>query len=178
MESAIAVAQAGFLPWVGGVGGGREGGEESRREQGPRRAELAWLTPSPLLPWSTPPPTHLTRIPSSPSAFCLGLLSWKLRVQESPPRTPATTSPCQSSNSTVLVRGVPVTTGYPIPPPPSQKVRCAPLRNWGSESETAFSLSHLSRSHRNKRRYTTHYLSKFLPSSPGHNWGFSKEREF
>lgn len=39
-------------------------------------------------------------------------------------------------------------------PPPSPKSRCAPLINWGSESETTFSPSDLSRPHKNKKRYT------------------------
>ena len=151
MESAIAVAQAVFFPWVGGVGGGRERREESRREQGPGCAELAWLTPQPLLPWEHPP--------ISPTLPVLCLLSvWgsyprksgykiHLLVPHHHLSLPQFQQHCPSQE-------YPPDHKIPHFPPPSPKSRCAPLINWGSESETTFSPSDLSRPHKNKKRYT------------------------
>lgn len=164
------------LGWGGGRWEGGRGGESERAGTQACRAGLAY----PLAPTAVEHPSPHPPHPHSQFSVCflfgaLILETQGTRITSSHPRhhlsLPKFQQHCPS-------QGCSRYHGLPHPPPPSQKVRCAPLRNWGSESETAFSLSHLSRSHRNKRRYTTHYLSKFLPSSPGHNWGFSKEREF
>lgn len=141
MESAIAVAQAVFFPWVGGVGGGRERGEESRRQQAPGCAEPAWLAhPQPLPPGGTPP-SH----PHSQSSACFLFGALNLANQGS---RFTSLSPFQQHCPS---HGGPLYHKIPPSPPSPPRPRRAPSRNWGSESETIFSPSDLPRPHRSKR---------------------------
>ena len=151
MESAIAVAQAVFfsLGCGGGRGEGERGGELKRAGTGVYRTGLAY-PPAPAAV-GNPPSSH----PHSQSSVCF--LFGALILENQGTRFTSlyliTTSPCHNFNSIALVRSVHLTTIFHFPPP-SPKSRCVPLINWGSESETAFSPSDLSRPHKNKRRYT------------------------
>lgn len=137
------------LGWGGGRWEGERGGEPKRAGTGVCRAGLDY----PPAPAAVGNPPHLTHTPSPLSAFCLGLLSQKIRVQDSPPCTSLPPLLAQFQQ-TALVRGVHFTTTHSISPPSAPKPRYVPLRNWGSEFETTFSPSDLSRPHRNKGRYT------------------------
>ena len=128
MESAIAVAQAVFFPWVGGVGGGRERGEESRRQQAPGCAEPARLAHPQPLPPGGPPPSH----PHSQSSACFLFGALNLANQGS---RFTSLSPFQQHCPS---HGGPLYHKIPPSPPSPPRPRRAPSRNWGSESKPSF----------------------------------------
>ena len=137
------------LGWGGGRWEGERGGEPKRAGTGVCRAGLDY-PPAPAAV-GNPPPSH----PHSQSSVCFlfGALILENQGTRFPSLYLTTTSPCTVPTDCPS-QGCPLYHKTPHFPPSAPKPRYVPLRNWGSESETTFPPSDLSRPHRNKGRYT------------------------
>lgn len=137
------------LGWGGGRWEGERGGEPKRAGTGVCRAGLDY-PPSPCCR-GEPPPSH----PHSQSSVCFlfGALILENQGTRFPSLYLTTTSPCTVPTDCPS-QGCPLYHNTLHFPPSAPKPRYVPLRNWGSEFETTFSPSDLSRPHRNKGRYT------------------------